>query len=150
MFRLHRTATTTDPKATALRAVPAFRGLDDATLSSFARHVEDVELPAGARLTEQGRVGNEAFIVIDGHAHVAVAGEIVNEVGPGDIVGELSMLDHRVRSATVIAATPMRVLVAGRSQFGVFLANPVVMTGLARTIADRLRTSDLRASARTN
>jgi len=69
-------------------------------------------IPAGHRLTREGVVGREAFVVLDGEADVFVDGELIATVGPGDVVGEVA-IDAGPRSATVRARTAMRVLVVG-------------------------------------
>ena len=95
-----------------LRGMPFFEGFDDAELDRVAELADDVEADAGAVLTEQGKPGQECFIIRDGTANVYVGGEHINTLGPGTVVGEMALLSNRPRSATVVAETPMQLLVA--------------------------------------
>src|SRR5688500_13975113 len=104
--------TTNDPvKVQALRGVPGLRGLRDHDLAEVARLVDEATIPAGRVLIEEGTRGDQAFLVLSGTADVLLGGELIGQVTPGDILGELAMVDLGPRSATVVAATPMRVLV---------------------------------------
>jgi CRP-like cAMP-binding protein len=100
----------TDDHAAHLAKVGFFEGFTDAELRRVAELAEEVEADTGAELTEQGRVGQEAFVVLEGRAGVYVGGRQVAEVQPGSVVGEMALIDHRPRSATVRALTPMRLL----------------------------------------
>jgi len=66
----------------------------------------------GARLTEQGQLGNEAYLLLDGVLAVEVDGEAVAEVGPGAILGERALLEGGVRTSTLRAMTKVKVAVA--------------------------------------
>ena len=112
------------------------------TLEQIARHVDDWTLEAGASLTRQGSAGHEAFVIIEGQATVRVGGAPVAVLGPGEIVGEMSMLDHQPRSASVQADTPMRVLVIGPESFDEFASLRPVARQLTKELAERLRRAD--------
>lgn len=68
-------------------------------------------LPAGAVITKQGEPGDELFLLLDGLLTVDVNGEAVGEVGPGAILGERALLEGGARTATLVAATPVRLAV---------------------------------------
>ena len=70
-----------------------------------------------AEVIDQGRPGLEAYVILEGTASVTIGGQQVNEVGPGDIVGEMALIDHRPRSATVTATSPMRLLAFDAQRF---------------------------------
>jgi hypothetical protein len=74
------------------------------------------ELAEGETLVEQGEPGSELYLVLDGMLHVEVDGETVAEVGPGAIVGVRAALEGGVRTATLRAATPCRIVVLPRSE----------------------------------
>jgi hypothetical protein len=67
----------------------------------------------GETLVEQGTVGRDIFLVLDGVLDVLVDGEIVGEVGPGAIVGERAWLEKGERTATLTARTRARVVTVG-------------------------------------
>ena len=69
-----------------------------------------------ATLTEQGEVGDELYLVLDGMLTVEVDGEAVAEVGPGTILGERAVLEGGMRTSTLRAATPVKVAVARADQ----------------------------------
>jgi hypothetical protein len=66
----------------------------------------------GSVLTEQGTVGNEVFLLLDGVIVVEVDGEPLAELGPGAIVGERAVIENRPRTATLRAVTKVRVATA--------------------------------------
>lgn len=67
------------------------------------------KLAIGETLTEEGKRGDEVYLVLDGMLDVDVDGEIVAEVGPGAVVGERAALEGGVRTATLRATTGVRV-----------------------------------------
>ena len=131
-------------KLDLLRRVPAFAGCNDKELAEAARHVDEWAVAAGTALTREGAVGHEAFVIIDGTADVLINGEAVAELGPGQFVGEMAMLDRRPRSATVVARTDMRLLLIGPAAFDEFASLRAVSRELTKELADRLRQADAR------
>jgi hypothetical protein len=83
-------------------------------------------LPAGELLTRQGEAGRELFLLLDGVVVVEVDGRVLAELGPGSVIGERAILEGGVRTATLRAATPLRVAVAREEQL-----DPSVLTRLA-------------------
>lgn len=98
-----------------------FTGFSDDELARVAELADDVRAETGALLTEQGRVGQECFVVVEGQASVYVGDAFVATVGPGTMVGEMALLEHRPRAATVIADTPMRLLAFDTKRFRTLL-----------------------------
>ena len=95
-------------------------------------------------LTRENTTGRETFIVIDGWAAVSRGGEALAAIGPGEFIGEMSLLDQEPRTATVIAKTPMRLLALGPGAFTTFVSEPEVGRGLATQLAKRLREVEAR------
>jgi CRP-like cAMP-binding protein len=116
-----------------------FSALSDGALERIDARMVEVRVAAGTVLMTQGERGREAFIVADGIAEVRVAGRIVSSVRTGDLVGEMSLLDGSPRTATVIALTPMRILVLDPSQFGELFTDPGTAQWIAANLAQRLR-----------
>ena len=129
----------TNPKIERLRSVPGLAGSSDKELARLLPYVDEAELAAGHVLMEEGKPGREAFVIAEGEAEVALQGTVVTRLGPGEVIGEMALLDHSPRSATVTAATPMRVLVLDPVGFRSILRTPEVATGLATGLAKRLR-----------
>jgi CRP-like cAMP-binding protein len=131
-------------KLERLRKVPAFAGCNEKELAEVARYVDDWSVTAGTALTREGTVGHEAFVIIEGEAAVMINGESVAELGPGQFVGEMAMLDRRPRSATVVAQTDMRLFLIGPAAFDEFASLRAVARELTKELADRLRQADAR------
>lgn len=130
------------PASSMLRALPAFASCTDKELAELDRYCDEVTVAAGAAITRQGTPGREAFIILEGEAEVLVDGTVVAVLGPGDLVGEMSMLDTGPRSATVTARTPLRVLVVGPQAFTSFAELSPARRELTRVLVDRLRVAD--------
>lgn len=90
-----------------LSGVGFFEGFTDAQLQEVAELGSRVEAEAGAELTDQGRYGDVTYIVVEGTANVIMNGEYVASIGSGSMVGEMALLEHRPRTATVVAETDM-------------------------------------------
>jgi hypothetical protein len=73
------------------------------------------ELPEGSELMRQGEEGTELYVILDGMVSVEVDGKHLGDLGPGAVVGERARLEGGRRTATVRAATPLRVAAAAPS-----------------------------------
>jgi CRP-like cAMP-binding protein len=93
-----------------LRRIALFARMSNADLEEVAKLGEPVEAEAGAHLIEQGDVGTECFLVIEGEAGVISGDDHVATIGPGSIVGEMALIGHRPRNASVVAQSAMRLL----------------------------------------
>ena len=93
-----------------LRHIALFATLSNSELAELAALGEPVEAAPGAVLIDQGDVGLECFLVIEGEAGISSGGEHLATIGPGSIVGEMALIGHRPRNASVVAQTPMRLL----------------------------------------
>ena len=94
----------------SLRDVALFEGFSDEALRRVAELAEPVAVDDGHVLVEQGRVGLACYIVMDGHADVYVGDERVADVSAGAPVGEMALLGHLPRVATVVADGPMHLI----------------------------------------
>lgn len=109
----------------------------------MAKASDEVTLPAGRNLCEQGSVGREAFVIVGGTAEVVVNGKKVTQLGPGSCFGELSLLDHGPRTATVTAVTDIDVLVLGAREFAALLDEvPPIAHKLMKSLAGTIRALD--------
>jgi CRP-like cAMP-binding protein len=96
--------------AEALKSVPLFASLPEELVEKFAVWVGELRVSAGRHLAEQGDYANELFVIEEGTAEVFQDGERIAELGPGEVFGEMGVLERAQRNATVVAATPMRLL----------------------------------------
>jgi CRP-like cAMP-binding protein len=122
-----------------LRAVPLFTDLDEAALTRAASIATEVEFPRGALLMERNHPGSGLFVILDGTVQVELPQRTV-ELGPGEFVGELSLLTDRVtRSARVRAAGEVRCLAMSRRDFcGLVEAEPRIALSMLSALAQRL------------
>ena len=130
-------------KVDLLRKIPLFSRLSQRQLNAVASHADGVQLRKGAVLAKQGGQGLEAIVIVDGRARVEGDGKAIAELGPGDVVGEMSVIDGKPRSATVIAETSMNLLVLHRRDFVSLLETvPGLQRKLLVTLCERVRRAD--------
>ena len=133
-----------DDGAERLVSVDLFADFTAAELHRVAELVEEVQAEAGAVLTEQGKPGNEAFIVLEGEAVFEVGGEKKGTIGKGEPIGEMSLIDNRPRSGTVRAVTPMKLLALDAKQFRSLLDEmPKANRAIMAKLTERIRQLDL-------
>ena len=97
--------------AARLTAIPLLATLSPDDLARLAAVATELEIDAGTALTEEGDFGHAMFAIESGTAEVMADGIVVSSVGPGEIVGEVAVLASGRRTATVVATTPMRLIV---------------------------------------
>jgi hypothetical protein len=132
-------AAVADPRVARLREVPLFSGCTDKELEFIATRVDEVDVPAGPVLCRKGESGGDFFVILEGKADVD-APEGRRTLEPGDFFGEIALIDNGPRTATVKAATPMRCLVLGHSQFrDVLHQNADIAVKMLRAVTNRLR-----------
>lgn len=127
-----------------LKEVAFFDGFTDDELRRVAELAEEVDAEVGAELTDQGRPGQEAYVILEGRAGVHINGVQKAEVGPGEIIGEMALIDHHPRVATVRATTPLRLLAFDATRFRRLLDEmPKAQTRIMEKLVERLRQRDL-------
>ena len=97
--------------AERLKSVAPFDSLSDQTRERFAVWVNELKVDAGRHLADQGDWAYELFMIEDGTASVVQDGNEIAELGPGEFFGEMGVLERGQRNATVIAKTPMTLLI---------------------------------------
>ncbi len=129
-----------------LQHIPMFSACSKRDLQLVARRAEDVRVPAGKVLVNEGETGHEFFVILDGSARVTRHGKRVATIGPGGAFGELALLDKAPRNATVIAETPMELVVLGQREFaGIIDEVPGFARKLLAGMAARLRDADAKS-----
>src|SRR5919205_3097373 len=129
-----------------LQRVPMFSACSKRDLQLVARRAEDVRVPAGKVLVNEGETGHEFFVILDGTARVTRKGRKVATLGPGSAFGELALLDRAPRNATIVAETPMELVVLGQREFaGLIDEVPGFARKLLAGMANRLREADARS-----
>jgi CRP-like cAMP-binding protein len=129
-----------DDRIEHLRVIRALSACSDRELADVARLSDEVTLPRRCVLMREGAIGHECFLVLEGHADVRIGGRHTARLGPGDIIGEMAILDREPRSATVVATTPLRALVMTELQFAAVCDHcPTVARKVMQLLAHRLR-----------
>jgi CRP/FNR family transcriptional regulator, cyclic AMP receptor protein len=130
---------TQDTKVQALRRAPLFEDLSRKELVQLARASEDLEVAPGKVLCNEGDVGHEFFVIVDGRVEVTRKGKRVAARGGGEFVGEIALLEETPRTATVTAKTPVRLFVLTRKDFRRLVnENPSVERKILRALARRV------------
>jgi CRP-like cAMP-binding protein len=91
-----------------LKKIPVFADVDDEELRHIANLMAEVSVPDGKELVREGDYSYDLLVIEEGTAKVEKSGDTVAELGPGDVVGEMGVLERAQRNATVIATSPMR------------------------------------------
>ena len=126
-----------------LRNVPLFQSCSQKDLEKIAKAGDEVTMPAGSLIVDQGQTGREAFVILEGSVTVKRNGKKVATAGPGTIVGELSLLDHGPRTATVICDTDCTFLLLDQRRFlGVIDDVPAIGHKLLASLASKIRELD--------
>lgn len=97
-------------RAELLSSVQFFDGFSADDLRRVVELSDEVEVHAGEVLVDQGDPGTHCYVILEGIASVYVRGEHVASSGPGSMVGEMALVDHRPRSATVVGDTDLDLL----------------------------------------
>lgn len=121
-----------------LRSLTLFGDLGKKERQLLASRAEAVDVPEGKVLAEQGRTAYEFFVIREGTACVERGGQLVAEVGPGDFFGEVGIVTHQPRNATVRATSAMKLLVITAQAFrGMERDTPTVARQIEQAVEDR-------------
>ena len=93
-----------------LAEAPAFAGLDRETLEAVASNALYIWVPAGQAVVRAGESGFDFYVILTGDAAVVNGDETIAELGPGDIFGEMALIDRGKRTADVVARSPLALM----------------------------------------
>ena len=123
-----------------LSAVPLFRGLPESAMEAVADLASETHFADGETVTREGDEGDAFFGVVDGRLDVTRNGMTLRELGPGDFLGEIALIDGRPRSATVTASGPVKSLVIRRPEFLELMDRyGAVRLGVLMALTERVR-----------
>lgn len=123
-----------------LRKVPLFSGCTVAELRSIATLGTETSAVDGQVLTEQGKPGHEFCLIRSGRVRCSIDGKQVAVLEAGDFFGEMALLDHGPRHATVVAYGPVQLLVLDAREFRALLDDaPSIARKLLFSFAARER-----------
>ena len=128
--------------AVKLRRMPLFGGLTDKQLARVARWSDEIDVSEGTHLLDEGRFPHEFLVVLEGEVEVQHDGEQLAVLGPGDILGEIAILEGLRRTATVVATTPVNAAVMHERDFLEMCEElPSVAEHVRANVHERLRAS---------
>jgi CRP/FNR family transcriptional regulator, cyclic AMP receptor protein len=93
-----------------LRAVPLFASMAEPDLRRIATFASEDSVPAGGTLMREGDYSNEMVAIESGTADVIQGGRTVASLAPGDVFGEMGVLERELRTASIVARSPMRLI----------------------------------------
>jgi CRP/FNR family transcriptional regulator, cyclic AMP receptor protein len=138
-----------------LAAIRFFADLPEDELAAIASMASEEEIPPGQLLAAEGRVGYSLYAIESGTADVIIDGETVGTVGAGDVVGEMAVLISPPdwsepaevaiggsRTASVVATSPMRLIMLFKRDVWALDQRAPVMTQRLRAVLDERRAQD--------
>jgi CRP/FNR family transcriptional regulator, cyclic AMP receptor protein len=139
-----------------LAAIRFFADLPEDELAAVASIASETEIPPGQLLAAEGRVGYSLYAIESGTADVVINGETVGTVGAGDVIGEMAVLISPpdwsappevaiggMRTASVVATSPMRLITLFKRDVWALDQRAPVMTQRLRAVLDERRAQDV-------
>ena len=124
---------------TPLKDVPLFGELSRHELERIANWADEIDVPEGTHLLDEGRFPHEFFVILDGTVDVVHDSDTLASLGRGDFLGEIAIVEGLRRTATVVAATPVRAAVMHEREFREMCHElPVVEGRIRDAIRERL------------
>ena len=137
-----------DDKLDQLAQVRLFSACNKKELGLIGKASDEIAVPAGKILCEQGKPGFEFYLILDGQSTVKRNGKKVAALGAGQYFGELSLLTRYPRNATVVADTEMELLVLGQREFSGLLDEvPGMAHKILAAMAERLYEADAKSTS---
>ena len=123
-----------------LANVPLFQGMTESARDAVAGLAQETHFDDGDDVTREGDEGDAFYVVVDGRLVVSRNGMTLRELGPGDFLGEISLVDGRPRTATVTASGPVKALVIRRPEFLELMERyGAVRLGVLMALTERVR-----------
>jgi CRP-like cAMP-binding protein len=128
-----------DRKIELIAGVPLFAGCSKRELARIATLADEIDLPEGSTLTREGRSGREFCVLVEGSAEVHAGKKKLATLSDGDFFGEIALVLDAPRSATVVATTPVQLLVVERRGFRRLMEEmPSIQAKVLQALAKRL------------
>ena len=137
-----------DPKLDRLGKVQLFSACTKADLERISALTTEIDVSAGTVLIRAGEPGRECFVIEKGTARAELPDGAAKAMGPGEVFGELALLDQAPRSATVTAESDMRLLVLSSREFSTLIDDhPSVLRNVLAAVANRIREAETPAAS---
>jgi CRP/FNR family transcriptional regulator, cyclic AMP receptor protein len=126
-------------KIALIKSVPLFARCSKKELGEIASLADEIDLPENKSLIRQGERGREFFVLLDGEVDIVRDGTKIDTMSSGGFFGEIALVSNVPRTATVIANTPIRVLVITDRDFRMLLEHtPELQLKVLEALAERL------------
>jgi CRP-like cAMP-binding protein len=126
-----------------VKSAKLFQGLPESEIRSVEKQMKSVSHPAGHEITVRGEGGVGFMIITEGTVSVSTVQGKTRKLGPGDSFGEMALLDHEGRSATITADTAVTLATIPEWNFKPFLKeHPEVAYRLLQTLSRRIRQAE--------
>lgn len=127
------------PQPEKLARLNRLEALSDDDLATVVRAGRHLHLPADWSLIWEKTPADKAYLIVDGEVSVRKSGVEVARLGPGDVIGEMAIVNHKLRSASVVSLTPLEVIHYTKESLEDLLDRvPAFGDALRGTTADRL------------
>jgi CRP-like cAMP-binding protein len=127
------------PDTTKLAAINRLEALTDADLAAVVNAGRHVHQPAGWALISESTPADKAYLIVDGEVSVRKGGAEIARLGPGDVIGEIAIVEQKLRTASVVSLTPLEVIHFTRESLEKLIADvPAFGAAVRGTTADRL------------
>lgn len=136
-----------------IKNIPLFSELSPDEVEHLEKSLEIREYPSGSIVVYRGNIGHVLYLVLEGEVKVVQTSQegkelILNTLQPGDYFGEMSVIDHMSRSATIIATKPSRFMVITRDiLIDQIIQHPKLALRLLSEMSRRLREADEQISS---
>ncbi len=109
-------------------------------LEIFKDSEDLVEFPAGAEIITEGQEGSNMYVVMKGEVSISLKDRVLATVKPGEVVGEMALINAKIRSATVTALTDCELALIDQTSFEALLRHvPDFTLHIMNVLADRLQ-----------
>jgi CRP/FNR family cyclic AMP-dependent transcriptional regulator len=128
-----------EPQPQKLKQLNRLEDLSDKDLKTVIQKGRHVHLPANWSLIWEKTPGDKAYLIVEGEVAVRKGKEEVARLGPGDVIGEMAIVGHKLRSASVVSVTPVEVIHFTKEGLQELLDEvPAFGAALRATTTDRL------------
>ena len=128
-----------DAKVDLISRVPLFATCSKKELHMIANLADQVGWPEGRTVIQEGRLGSEFFLLIEGTVSVSRDGERLRDLTAGEWVGEIALISNVPRTATVVTTSPVQALVLTRGGFSQLVAdNPSIAAKVLALLGERV------------
>ena len=126
-------------KIDLIKGVPLFARCSKKELAEVAKLADEIDFGPGKELIREGAIGREFFVLVEGTVDVRKGERRVNQLGRGDFFGEIALIAHTPRTATVSTASDVDLLVITSQSFKTLLEHqPAIASKVLAALPERI------------